>query len=157
MKKLLFSVLLAVVLLLPFGAKAIEENPLTHLEVKTRGGVGNFYVSGGKKSFSFGLTSTNTFATIIAEASNESYEITGAGKVECEDGANKIEVVVTDPSDNSSVTYTINLNFHHVDSLDDDNGNPRTGAALNIALFAGLTVGAVVLIRLSNKKKIYNL
>lgn len=149
--------LVLTVVLLPSNTKAIEQNPLKHLEVRTIGGQGNFDLSGGKKSFSFRLRSTNTYVNIIAEATNESYEITGAGKVECEDGKNVINVVVTDPTDNSSVTYTINLTFSHVDSLTDDDGNPRTGTALNVALILGLAGGAVVLLRLSRKRKLYNL
>ena len=153
LKMILFVLVLAVVLLLPYKAKAIEQNPLKHLEVRTIGGQGNFDLSGGKKSFSFRLRSTNTHANIIAEATNESYTITGAGKVECKDGKNVINVVVTDPSDNSSVTYTINLTFSHVDSVTDDDGNPRTGASLDIAVILGLTAGAVVLLGLSRKRK----
>ena len=114
MKKLLLGLFLGVLLFIPFGVKAIEANPLSHLEVKTRGGQGNFDLSSGKKTFGFSLTATMDYAEIIATPTNESYVVEGAGKIDCQNGYNKIEVVVTDPSDNSSVTYTINLNFFQV-------------------------------------------
>ena len=157
MKRMVILLLSALVLCLPWRVKAIEQNPLSHLEVRTIGGEGNFDLSKGEKSFSFRLRSTGNSAFIIAEATNESYEISGAGKVECEDGKNVIKVVVTDPADKSSVTYTINLTFSQVESLTDDNGNPRTGDVLDITLFLGLAVGAVVLIKVSNNRRFYRI
>ena len=157
MKKLLFIMVLGIFLLLPNSAKAIEANPLSHLEVQTNGGQGNFDLSSGKKTFGFTLTSTIDYATIIATPTNEAYTIEGAGKIKCENGLNKLDVVVTDPSDNSSVTYTINLKFNRVDSLTDDNGNPRTGTFLDITIVSGLALGGLLLVRLAKNKKIYNI
>ena len=154
MKKLVF-ILLLMVFLLPFSVRAIEDNPLSHLEVQTKGGTGNFNLSTGKKSFSFTLTSTLDYANIIATAKDDSYVIEGAGKVNCENGMNTIEVVVKDPSDESSVTYTINLKFNRVDSLTDDNGNPRTGSFVSVGLIGVLAIGSVLLINKANKKRYF--
>ena len=163
MKKIYFAFLL-LLLIMPFKVKAITENPLTKLEVETKGGTGNFDLSGGKKNFTFSLTGSLSYANIIATASDPTYVITGAGKVECKDGANTINVVVTDPTDNSNVTYTINLNFSHNTSSSvpvqksSDGGtssedNPKTGAFANISLIAASTFGGIVLILKSNKSR----
>ena len=162
-KNVLF-VLLMVVILSPFKAKAIVDNPLTKLEVETKQGTGNFNVSGGQKNFSFSLASTLSYANIIAESSNPAYTITGAGHVEVKEGMNTINVVVTDPSDNTSKTYTINLNFRKKGNVingsnnTDNSGetNPSTGAFLNYSLIAlGVVSGAVLIIKSKKTKKMF--
>lgn len=163
MKKIYFVTIFALLLVIaPFKTKAIVENPLTKLEVETRQGTGNFNLSGGEKSFSFSLTSPFSYANIIAQASDASYTITGAGKVECKQGTNTINVVVTDPSDNSSVTYTINLNFNQSNASSvpvqksTDNGttsdeNPKTGATINYTFISLAFIGGTLLLIKSKK------
>lgn len=168
LKNLLFLFLIAIIIL-PIKAKAIVDNPLTHLEVETNQGTGNFNVASGQKNFSFGLSTSYSYANIIAKASNETYVITGAGHVECQPGMNVIKVVVTDPADNTSATYTINLNFSKKGSVQTVTStttnaategveNPSTGAALNIMVIAtGLILGTVICVKSKKKNRIYSL
>lgn len=167
-KNLLFLGALLLILA-PFKAKAIEANPLTHLEVETTQGTGNFDLSGGQKSFSFALATPYSYANIIAKSSNETYVITGAGHVECKEGLNTINVVVTDPADNSSVTYTINLNFKAKDKVAVVNSttqqestdtnqaageeNPSTGSFLNYSTICVAMAGGILILKGTKKSK----
>lgn len=160
MKKLNLLVLLLCVLFIgSIKTYAITEPALSHLEVETEQGNGIFNL-GSKKVFNFGLSSTLGYANIIATPTDPSYQVSGAGKVNCTEGLNKIDVVVTDPSDNSSVTYTINLTYNGVasspaKSYDKDGNeieNPPTGDFLNITLISLIGLGAIILINKTIKK-----
>lgn len=165
--KNLFYLFLLVLFLAPISANAIVDNPLTHLEVETQQGTGNFNVASGQKSFSFGLSSSYSYANIIAKASNETYVITGAGHVECQPGMNVIKVVVTDPADNTSATYTINLNFSKKGSVQTVTStttnaategveNPSTGAKVNLAIItSGALLGSIMFIGSKKKSRLF--
>ncbi len=161
----------------PWNVREINSPALTHLEVQTDGGQGNFNLSSGKKSFTFGFSNSTNFANIIAEASDPSYQITGAGKVEVSNGLNVLNVIVTDPSDNTSETYTINLNFslkssssnnitNPKTSTDNTNSsttgvvaqNPETGAFVNVTIMVIITVLAYLVInKVAKNKKFYHI
>ena len=107
MKRKIIIALLGLILLLPFTAKAIEDHPLKTLKIEGFG-VDLDTTAEVQKGYWCGKKTIN----IIAEPTNENYTVTGAGKVTVEDGNNELKVVVTNPEDESSYTYTINLNVN---------------------------------------------
>ena len=157
MSKKIEFILLLVYLLLPFKTFAISTPALSQLEVETDQGTGKFDLSTGATTFSFSLSTSLDYANIIVKPVNDSYTVTGGGKVKCEKGLNKIVVVVTDPSDNSSVTYTINLNFNQTASESDGKTNPNTGTFLNISLLGFGSCVAIAMINKSKKHKFGNI
>ena len=160
-KHLLVLSFIFILTFVPIRTGAITSPALSHLEVETEQGLGNFNLSGGKKTFNFSLSSSLDYANIIATPTNESYQVSGAGKVQLKDGNNVIEVVITDPSDNSTEKYTINLNFSKSNSsngtsntTNGDVKNPETGSFVNAKTLI-LGVGVVIAIVILTKKKVF--
>ena len=150
-------------MILPFSASAIKSPALKHLEVETNGGVGVMDVN--KKNQSFTLFTPYNYTNIIAEAADESYKIEGAGKVDIKYGSNTIKVTVTDPSDNSSEVYTINLKAVEKSGTSNNNAstgtgdvieNPKTGAFVSTSILLG-GLGLGIAASKGQKKKIHKI
>lgn len=101
----------------------------------TLDGIGDLNLS--KNSFSYTLTTTLNYADITVEAADPSYTVTGDGKVDIQEGANKLVVTVSDGTNTEN--YTINLTMKR--PTDETNGNPETGAFLSVSVVvAGLAI-----------------
>lgn len=94
-------------------------------------GIGDLNLN--KKSFNLNLTTTLDYAEIEVEAADPSYTVTGDGKVDIQEGANKLVVTVSDGTNTEE--YTINLTMRR--PSDETDGNPETGAFLPITIVVG--------------------
>lgn len=149
-RKVLF---LLALLALPLGAKAIENPPLKSLKIN--GLAQEFNVNYQNQT---GYWCGKNNVTVEATALNSNYQISGTGNINVQNGDNVLNVTVTDPKDNSSYTYTINLNVNgdKCSGLN-INGNPKTGAFIPVTiLFAG-TATAFLITKNTKKKKIYKI
>lgn len=98
-------------------------------------GIGDMNLS--KNSYNLTLTTTLNYAEIEVEPANPSYTVTGDGKVDIQEGANKLVVTVSDGTNTEE--YTINLTMKR--PADETNGNPETGAFLSVTVVvAGLAI-----------------
>ena len=98
MKKI-FYVLIAAILVLPFTVSA--SNLLSNLEVE-----GIPPLSMTKSTYNLTLTSTLNYANIIATPAKEGVTVTGAGKIEVQEGTNALIVTATDGT--TTETYRVN-------------------------------------------------
>ena len=150
MKKLFMGFMCAMVMV-PVGARAIESSPLESLKIEGINADLNVNKQVNKARWCGGNS-----VNIIAKANNSGYSVTGAGRVNVNNGDNEIKVVVTDPADNSSYTYTINLSVNP-DSCGKSGvasggiTNPKTGAIIPFAAIGGGS-GLVYLINKKTKK-----
>jgi phosphotransferase system glucose/maltose/N-acetylglucosamine-specific IIC component len=149
MKKIGLIVMgLFLMLIVPFGVHASGTPTLSSLSVE---GIGSLNVA--RSSFNVKLTSTLGYATITATPSDSSYVVTGAGQVKCNQGMNTINVVVKNPTDNSSKTYTINLNYvAGTSSSKTSIQNPNTSVSDNISLMVGIAIMGIVSLIFINRK-----
>ena len=169
MKKInyLFFILFGMFIFSVGSAKAITTgNALSRLEVECVGG-SPFALSGNgtSKTYSWTLYRDSEDVNIIATPASDTYKVEGAGVVKTQMGQNAIVVKVTDPSDNSTVTYTINLNrlaessYNGASTTTTANVsydkttsknvtiNPNTGIMTNIVLLIGISLIALIAIK----------
>lgn len=100
-------------------------------------GIGDMNLS--KNSYNLTLTTTLDYAEIEVETANPSYTVTGDGKVDIQEGANKLVVTVSDGTNTEE--YTINLTMKR--PSDETDGNPETGAFLSVTVVvAGLAIAS---------------
>ncbi len=177
MKRIIKSLLLMLLVLLPIKVFAIEKPALSSLVLE-----------GGEEPYSFDLASSNTTfthtisgniekATIVATPVNESYTVSGDGEIALQEGLNRIIVTITDPSDNSTMTYRIALTYNKTDASKDavdpvendttgqdaksadeettGEKNPKTGSFANYIVISLIVL--IPLIILISRKKIYKL
>lgn len=156
MKKILAIIILCATLLMPINAKAISASALSSLSIE---GIGEV-----KNNRTYNFTSSLGYVEVTATPSDSSYTVTGDGKINCEEGLNKIEVVVTDPSDNSTKVYTININYSSSGTKTSSNSdtntgstsekveNPNTGSFINVTAIGVITALFLLILLKSNKK-----
>ena len=146
MKKMCY-VLIAAIFVLPFTVSA--SNLLSNLEVE-----GIPTLSMTKSTYNLTLTTTLNYANIIATPAKEGVTVTGAGKIEVQEGTNALIVTATDGT--TTETYTINLNIKHGDpNAEATDGNPNTGSFLPVSLLL-LSLVAIA-IAILNKRRIFNI
>ena len=124
MKKTINLVLFMLLLILPLKVFAIADPALSTIEVAGTEKPNKAEVTAGKTTYNLALTGDYESVTINAVPANESYQVTGdVGEKEISTGINRFTIVVTDPSDNSSARYSLNISL----------SNTNTKNALDVA------------------------
>ena len=139
MKRLLY-VITAIILMIPILVKA--DGLITKIEVE---GIGNLTLD--RTSWDLNLTSTLDYVNINVEAI-DGIEVTGAGQV-----SNTIKITATDGKD--AEEYTLNINVTR--PVENNTGNPETGAFLPSSILAIASVSLIGILILSKKNKFYHI
>ena len=158
-KILSLLILIGLFIIIPFKVNA--ETLLSSLEVE---GIGSLGLN--RKVFNLNYSTPYDYVNITATPLNDSVTVTGAGKVNINEGANSI--VITASNGSATDTYTINLNVSkraagtgnggNTTTADDDVKNPNTGSFINIAVIGGLVVSfALVSFITIKKRKLYRI
>ncbi len=144
MKRLLY-VITAIILMIPILVKA--DGLITKIEVE---GIGNLTLD--RTSWDLNLTSTLDYVNINVEAV-EGIEVTGAGQVNITEGSNTIKITATDGKD--AEEYTLNINVTR--PVENNTGNPETGAFLPSSILVIASVSLIGILLLSKKNKFYHI
>lgn len=147
MKKMSLLILLLGLVVLPIKVMAISKPALSNLKVE---GIGELNVN--IMTHTIKLTSTLGYAEITADPADSSYKVEGDGKVNCQEGNNEVTITVTDPSDNSTQVYTININYVDKNNATETD-NPNTGDFINYIYVGIVGLGALGLLLSFLKKK----
>ena len=164
MKRTRFLTIALLVLFVFIPLRVHAASLISKLEVE---GIGDLSLA--RNSWNLQLTTSLTYANIIATPANETVTIEGAGKVEVNEGQNQIVVKAT--SGETTETYTINLNVIKstgnvatgtdvkvVDANGTDVKNPNTGSFVSLTIIM-ILIGSLILIAVNNrnKKKVFSL
>lgn len=110
-------------------------------------GIGELNTS--KNTWNLNLTTTLDYVDIDVVPISDSVKITGAGKVNVEEGDNTIEFTATDGT--TEEKFTVNVKISR--PSENNSGNPETGSFLPIGMVA-LGLGIILIIYNYSKAKI---
>jgi len=130
-------ILLLGMFILPIKAMAISKPALSNLIVE---GIGELDVT--KTTHNIKLTSTLGYAEITADPASSNYKVEGDGRINCQEGNNEVTITVTDPSDNSTQVYTININYVDKNNTTETE-NPNTGDFINYIYIGIIGIAAL--------------
>lgn len=99
-----------------------------------------------RNTWNLSLTTTLDYVDIDVIPTSDGVTVTGAGKVDVEEGNNKIVFTATDGT--TTEEYTVNVKISRPSK--DSSGNPETGAFLS---FSTLILAGILAIVIYNMKK----